>query len=305
MSRMETQLTPAVTEDLAAITGASIVIPAFNEGRAIGATLDRLCAAMSASSHPYEIIVVDDGSTDQTAQVSSSYPVRLLRHPRNKGYGAALKTGARAAQFPVVVTLDADGQHDPADVLRLLELAGSHEMVVGVRTKLSHAPALRRPGKWALGVVASYLAGMRIPDLNSGMRAVRRDLILRFQHILPNGFSFSTTITLAVLKEGYDVAWLPITVSKRVGTSTVHPLRDGYGTLLLILRTILLFDPLKVFLPPSIVLGLIGTGFALYGLLRLGAFPETSVVVIVTAIFLFFFGLLADQISELRRGQGQ
>jgi len=280
---------------------ASIIIPAFNEEKNIA----QLLRSLKAAQENYEVIVVDDGSSDNTAEIASRFPVRLIRHSTNKGYGAALKTGVRAATHDIVVTMDSDGQHDPADIPRFVKLMETHDIVIGARTKQSHAPLLRRPGKWFLGMVADYLAGMRIPDYNSGFRAFRRELFMRFAHFLPNGFSFSTTLTLAALKEDYDIAWPPITVTRRVGTSTVNPVRDGYNTLLLILRTVILFDPLKVFLPPSLALGLFGTVFSAYGVIRFRAFPETGALFIVAAIFLFFFGLLADQISALRRGLGQ
>jgi glycosyltransferase involved in cell wall biosynthesis len=288
-----------------AIISVTVIVPAFNEQESIGLVLTSLNQALETSGLLYEIIVVDDGSTDNTAQVVSQFPVRLIRHSANKGYGAALKTGVRAATHDIIITMDSDGQHNPADIPRFVKLMETHDIVIGARTKQSHAPLLRRPGKWFLGAVANYLAGMRIPDYNSGFRAFRRELFMRFAHFLPNGFSFSTTLTLAAIKEGYDIAWPPITVSPRVGTSTVNLVKDGYNILLLILRTIVLFDPLKVFLPPSLALGLFGIMFSTYGLIRFRAFPESGVLLIVAAIFLFFFGILADQISALRRGLGQ
>lgn len=306
-SRPNTQQVTSVMTSGAPVkrAGVSIVVPAYNEEKGIGPVLERLQQVMVDSGLTYQIIVVDDGSTDNTAEIASQFPVRLIRHSTNKGYGAALKTGVRAATHDIIITMDSDGQHDPADIPRFVELMKTHDIVIGARTKQSHAPFLRRPGKWFLGVVANYLAGVRIPDYNSGFRAFRREVFMRFAHFLPNGFSFSTTLTLAVLKEGYDIAWPPITVSPRVGTSTVNLVKDGYNILLLILRTIVLFDPLKVFMPPSLALGLFGILFSAYGLIRFRAFPESGVLLVVTAIFLFFFGILADQISALRRGLGQ
>ncbi len=287
------------------LSGVTVIVPAYNEEHGIGPMLERLLQVMADSGLIYEIIVVDDGSSDNTADVASRFPVRLTRHSTNKGYGAALKTGVRAAAYDIIITMDSDGQHDPAEIPRFAELMGTYDVVIGARTKQSHAPLVRRPGKLLLGMVANYLAGVEIPDYNSGFRAFRRELFMRFAHFLPNGFSFSTTLTLAAIKEGYDIAWPPITVSPRVGTSTVNLVKDGYNILLLILRTIVLFDPLKVFLPPSLALGLFGIMFSTYGLIRFRAFPESGVLLIVAAIFLFFFGILADQISALRRGLGQ
>ncbi|MCK4794789.1 MAG: glycosyltransferase family 2 protein [Desulfobacteraceae bacterium] len=287
------------------ITGVSVVIPAFNEESIIGPVLSQLTNFIEESELAYEIIVVDDGSVDNTVEIVSQFPVKLLRHSSNKGYGAALKSGIRMSSYDLIVTFDADGQHNATDISGLIELAKTNDMVVGSRDKNSHISRIRRPGKWLLSVVANYLAGKKIPDLNSGFRAFPRDLALRFMHILPNGFSFTTTITLAIIKEGLDIAWFPITTKKRVGSSTVKPIKDGYNTILLILRTIVLFDPLKVFLPPSITLGLFGIIFSSYGLIRFGSFPETGVLVTLAAILLFFFGILADQVSALRRGIGQ
>jgi glycosyltransferase involved in cell wall biosynthesis len=282
--------------------GFSVIIPAYNEQDGLAAMLPCLMNALLPSRRDFEVIVIDDGSSDSTTQICGQYPVTLISHRINKGYGASLKTGVRAARYDLIVMMDADGQHDPADVLRAVDLAEDFDMVVGARGASSHSPALRKPGKFALRVVANYLAGMNIPDLNSGMRAFRRDLVERFVHILPNGFSFTTTLTLASLKENYRVGWMPIVVNRRSGVSTVNPLRDGYNTFILILRTIVLFDPLKVFLPPAFLLGLFGATFSAYGIWRYQSFPETGVLVIISAIILFFMGILADSISALRLG---
>ena len=228
--------------------------------------------------------------------------MRLIQHNRNKGYGASLKTGVRASKFDTLVMLDADGQHDPGFVPKLVELARTYDLVVGTRTKGSNSPVLRRPGKWILRLVASYLVGTRIPDLNSGFRVCHKDLVTRYSHFLPDGFSFWTTLTLAAQKENRDIAWPPIEVARRKGRSTARPIQDGYNTLLLIIRIIVLFDPLKVFLPSSLIIGPLGIVFSIYSLVRFQVFPEGGVLLIVTSILLFFFGILADQISELRRG---
>jgi glycosyltransferase involved in cell wall biosynthesis len=282
--------------------GFTVIIPAYNEEQGIGVVLEQLFNALQQSDLLYEVIVVDDGSTDRTAEIAARYPARLISHGINKGYGASLKTAVRAAEHDLVVMMDSDGQHDPCEITRMVELAQEYDLVVGARTRQSHAPFLRRPGKWLLQVTANYLAGRKIPDLNSGFRSFHRDLILRFAPILPNGFSFTTTLTLAALKENYRVIWTPITASKRTGRSTVNPLKDGYNTLILILRTVVLFDPLKVFLPPSLFLGLFGMLFSIYGLVRFQAFPDTGVVLLTAAIVIFFMGILADSISSLRLG---
>ena len=282
--------------------GISVIIPAFNEEQGIASVLPSLVEALNASQQPFEVLVIDDGSTDRTAEIAAHFGVKVLSHRTNKGYGASLKTGIRAAQYELIVMMDSDGQHNPADVLRLVEMGRDYDMVVGTRGRGSHSPTLRRPGKWLLQLTANYLAGVKIPDLNSGLRIFSRELAGRFMHILPNGFSFTTTLTLACLKENYRIGWMPITVMPRSGKSSVKPIRDGYNTFILILRTIVLFDPLKVFLPPSLLLGLFGMLFSIYGIIRYNSFPETGVLVITAAIILFFLGILADSISALRLG---
>lgn len=282
----------------------SIIIPAFNEEAGLGRVLAGLEEWQSRGA---EVIVVDDGSTDGTSELAESAGVRVIRHRTNKGYGAALKSGIRAAGGEIIVTLDSDGQHDPNDIRRLLEDLPGSDMVVGMRGKGSHAPSLRKPGKWILAQVANYLAQTQIPDLNSGFRAIRASTLKRFLHILPNGFSFSTTLTLALFKEGYNVAYVPITAAPRTGRSTVNPLRDGLNTVLLIIRTIALFDPLQVFLPASALLGLIGIVYwildSLY--LRRPNIPSGTVILLVSAVVVFMFGILADQVSAIRREKNE
>ncbi len=285
----------------------SIVIPAYNEGASIGQVLKTLGDWQDRA----EIIVVDDGSTDCTAEIARKAGVRVVRHKRNKGYGAALKSGLRAATRDVVVMMDADSEHRADQICDLLNAFGENDMVVGARGKGSHAPWLRRPGKWALSLVANYLAKTEIPDLNSGFRAVRRDIALRFLHILPNGFSFTTTLTLALFKEGYNVAYVPITTKPRVGKSTVNPLRDGFNTIMLIVRVVALFDPLKVFLPASAGLFSLGVIYWIGSILSRiqqpnldGAaihIPSGAVVLLVSSVVVFMFGVLADQVSAIRR----
>ena len=283
----------------------SIIIPAYNEQASIGGVLEGLRDWRERA----EIIVVDDASTDRTAEIAQAAGVRVIRHLHNKGYGAGLKTGIRAAAGDIVVMMDADSEHSAADIALLLDNLGDNDMVVGARGKGSHAPLLRRVLKLPLLKIADYLAETKIPDLNSGFRAFRKDVALRFLHILPNGFSFTTTLTLALFKEGYNTAYVPITTPPRVGTSTVNPIRDGINTLMLIIRIIALFDPIKVFLPTSIALFLIG---AIYwigsGMFRYAqhvepAFhiPTGAMFMMVSSVIVFMFGILADQVSAIRR----
>ena len=272
----------------------SIIIPAYNEQASIGNVL----AGLNEWRARAEIIVVDDASTDHTGDIARAAGVRVIRHPHNKGYGAGLKTGIRAAAGDIVVMMDADSEHDPAQIALLLDNFGDNDMVVGARGKGSHTPLMRRILKWPLYRVADYLAGTKIPDLNSGFRAVRRPVALRFLHILPNGFSLSTTLTLALFKEGYNTEYVPIVTTARVGSSTVHPLRDGVNTLMLIIRIIALFDPIKVFLPTSIGLFLIGVLYWIgSGALRYLQNVEPA--------FHIPTGILADQVSAIRREKNE
>lgn len=280
----------------------SIVIPAYNEEEAIGSVIGQIISVMEKANISYEIIVVDDGSTDNTCRIAKSLGVEVIRRPYNMGYGAALKAGIRAVNSDIVITMDSDSQHNAEDIPKLLRYIGEYDMVVGARTQDSHTSWARKPGKMILGWVANYLAKMKIPDLNCGFRAIKKDLVMRFLHILPNGFSFSTTITLAVIKEGYSVKYVPITTSEREGKSYVNPIRDGIGTILLIVRTIVLFDPLRVFLPTSAALFILGIAYLSYALLFRGFnIPDGVVLLISSSIIIFFFGILSDQVSAIRR----
>jgi glycosyltransferase involved in cell wall biosynthesis len=276
----------------------SIVVPAFNEEEAIGAVVENLLRNQPGA----EVLVVDDGSTDGTAEVARSGGATVIRHPYNKGYGAALKTGIERASGEFVVLVDADGQHDSADLELLVREAENHDMVVGARDLRTHSTFFRRPGKALLGSVANYLAGTKIPDLNSGFRLVRRERVLEFFHILPNGFSFTTTLTLAFLTAAHNVKYVPVrTRSRQGGSSSVGFFRDAAKAFLLVIRTIVLFNPLKVFVPASLFLGLFGLAFTIFGIVAYGRAPNTGILIILTGVIVFFFGILADQISAMRR----
>ena len=275
----------------------AVVIPVFNEEDAIGDTLAGLVAHGVPSEA--EVIVVDDGSTDGTAAVVARHPVTLLKHPANKGYGAALKTGIRHATADNIIIMDSDGQHSAEDLPRVREALRTYPMVIGERAAGAHVRS-RKAGKWIIRTVGEHLVEQALPDYNSGYRGFRRRLILSMLHMMPNGFSFSTTSTLAFLKQGYSIATVPITVTPRVGRrSTVRPLRDGVRTLMLLMRIIMLFNPMKIFLPTSVVFGLWGFALGLYDIWANSRLSNGSLVLMVFAMFLFFFGLLADQISVL------
>jgi len=283
----------------------TILIPAYNVEASIGNVLEGLREWRDRA----EIIVVSDGSTDRTPEIAERAGVRVIRHRVNKGYGAALKVGIRAAAGDIIVMMDADGEHNAAQIQRLIDAMNDNDMVVGARGKDSYTPLIRRPGKWILSKVANYLAQTNIPDLNSGFRAFRKEVALRFLHILPNGFSFTTTLTLALFKEGHNTAYVPITTTPRVGTSTVNPIRDGINTLMLIVRIVALFDPIRVFLPMSIALFLLGVAYWIgSGIFRYAShlepafhIPSGAVTAILASIIVFMFGILADQVSAIRR----
>jgi glycosyltransferase involved in cell wall biosynthesis len=277
----------------------SIIIPAYNEEKGIEHTLQKLKGGNKKEN--WEIIVVDDASSDDTAKFASEMGVRVIRHPYNKGYGASLKTGVRNAKNDIVVFMDADDQHNPNDISKLLEHIGDYDMVVGARSKTSYISFFRRPGKMLLSIIANYLMNMKIPDINSGFRAVKKEIIEKFIHILPNSFSFSTTITLAAIKGGFNVRYVPITTYKRKGKSVVNPIRDGINTLLLIIRIVVLFNPLKIFFPVSFFLFALGMGYLIFALIFLGFhIPSGAILLILSSMIIFFFGILADQISAFR-----
>ncbi len=275
----------------------SIIIPAYNEEQGLDRALGRLMPL--AREKRYEVIVIDDGSTDRTAAVAARHGATVVAHRANKGYGAALKTGIRSASHDMILMMDSDGQHDPSLIDALLRDADRFDMVVAARRKMV---GIRAPGKKLLAMVANFLSGVKIPDLNSGLRVFRKSAIKSFLHFCPDGFSFTTTITLAYLREGYSISWVPIDVEKRIGrASTVAFLRDGYGAFMLIVRVIVLFNPLKVFIPAALVLFTLGLAFTIYGIVAFHKVPNTGVLTILSGILLFFMGILADQISAIRR----
>lgn len=278
----------------------SIVIPAYNEEEGIRHGLERIVEMKFHEK--YEVIYVDDGSTDKTYQIVSEYPVTCLRHNVNKGYGAALKTGIRKAKGEKVVILDSDGQHDPKYLDTLIGMLNEYDMVIGERTAESFQVKNRQGGKRIIRMVGEHLVEQKLPDYNSGFRGFDRALISEMLHIMPNGFSFSTTSTLAFLKEGYTIGTFPIVVEERVGrNSNVKFLKDGSKTLLLLLRIIMIFNPLKIFFPASALIFFMGTAWGVAGYFLAGRFPNTASLLVIMGMFIFFFGLLADQISMLNR----
>ncbi len=276
----------------------SVVIPAFNEAEHVGAEIDAVTAALEGTGWRFEVIVVDDGSGDATAQRAADAGARVLRHRHNQGYGAALKRGIGAAEHDWILITDADGTYPAEEIPGLLARADRAEMVVGARTgDAVSVPLARRPAKWFLRRLASYLAGRKLPDLNSGLRLMRRDLVLRYEHLLPTGFSFTTTITLAAACNGHDVEYVPINYRRRLGESKIRPWH-AYDFTLLILRTIVFFNPLKVFIPLGGLLAVGGLAKFVYDLTR-NNLSESAVLAFLGALIIWAVGLLADQNARI------
>lgn len=282
---------------------ASVIIPAFNEETGLGPLLDKMAA--NGQIEKYEVIVVDDGSTDSTASIAMKYDVKVVKHGINKGYGASLKTGIRRSTCTKVMMLDSDGQHDPIYLDTINIMLDDVEMVIGERNSESFQVSNRKSGKWLIRKTGEFLVDQPLPDFNSGLRGFKRELIANILHIMPNGFSFSTTSTLAFLKEGYTIGTFPIYVSERVGrNSSVKYFKDGTKTMLLLFRIIMLFNPLKVFFPGSIITGFAGIILGIIGYFIYYRVPNSAIILSTLGMFLFFFGLLADQIALLNRKKG-
>lgn len=280
--------------------GTTLIIPAYNEEVAIKYLLDKLIALEYHKR--FEIIIVDDGSIDNSPNIIKDYPVKLMQHKYNKGYGAALKTGIRKAKGEKIIVFDSDGQHDPSYVLQIETLLNDNELVIGERTEDSFQIKKRQRGKKVIRRIGEYLMNQKLPDYNSGFRGFNAKIIKGLLHIMPNGFSFSTTSTLAFMKEGYSIETFPITVTQRQGRkSTVKYLQDGTKTILLLFRIIMLFNPLKVFFPASLVITTLGIVLGLYAYIVFGRFANTAVIITLIGVFLFFIGLLADQIAIMNR----
>jgi glycosyltransferase involved in cell wall biosynthesis len=270
----------------------TVVIPAFNEQEAIADVVRRVRGRGAWR----EVLVVDDGSTDLTAERAVGAGARVVRHPYNKGNGAAVKTGIREAKGDVVLHRDADGQHDPEDMARLVAGVGVHDMVIGARAARDQSPT-RALGNAIFRALASWLTGRPIPDLTSGFRAARRDLLVEILHLLPNGFSYPTTSCLALMKAGHNVAFVPVAAHPRVGTSKIRVVRDGVRFVLIILKIVTLYSPLKVFFPISAASFLIGLLYGIWNVAVHGKIPMGSALLIQLAVVVFLFGLISEQIA--------
>jgi glycosyltransferase involved in cell wall biosynthesis len=274
----------------------SIVVPAYNESASVGS----LVSSLRAAARWREIIVVDDGSSDETGLRAAEAGARVLRHPYNKGNGASVKTGIRHASGDFVLILDADGQHQPADACRLVSKLDEYELVVGARAPATQAGFSRRAGNALLNHIASYLTDRHIPDLTSGFRAARRTHLLEFLHLLPNGFSTPTTTTLAFIKAGYSVWFEPIDAGVREGHSKIRFGPDGVQFFVILLKVITLFSPMRVFLPLSAGSFIVGTAYAVWTVLTQSHVTNSSVLLILLSVIIFLVGLVSEQISSLR-----
>jgi glycosyltransferase involved in cell wall biosynthesis len=274
----------------------SVVIPACNEAGAIADVVRELAGIAGWS----EILVIDDGSSDDTAARASTAGARVLRHPYRKGNGAAVKTGIRAAAGEYVLIIDGDGQHRPADALRVVARLGEYDLVVGARAPGTQAGFTRRAGNAVLNGFASFLTERQIPDLTSGFRGARRECLVEFLHLLPNGFSTPTTTTMAFLRAGYNVAFEPVEARPRVGASKIRLSSDGPKFLLIMMRVMTIFSPLRIFLPISMVSFLAGAAYGIYTVIEQGKIPNGAVLLIMFAVIVFLVGLVSDQVAALR-----
>jgi glycosyltransferase involved in cell wall biosynthesis len=274
----------------------SVIVPAFNEGHAVADVV----SALRAAANWREIIVIDDGSSDDTSTRAATAGARVIRHPYNKGNGAAVKSGIRIASGEWVLIIDADGQHHPGDALRLVDQLGSYDLVVGARARDTQASRTRRWGNDILNALAGYLAERRIPDLTSGFRAARRRYLVEFLHLLPNGFSTPTTTTLAFLRAGYNVRFEPIEARQRTGNSKIRLASDGAKFFLILLKVITIFSPLRIFVPLSAGTFAVGFVYGVGNFMIHSRIPNGAVLLLMFSVMVFLVGLVSEQIATLR-----
>ncbi len=275
----------------------SIIIPAFNEQKSIQQLINQIQESVSV----FEILVIDDGSSDNTGTIAAQAGARVIRNPYNKGNGAAVKTGIRKAKGDILVFMDADGQHDPKNIHLLLAEMENYDMVVGARVKRRGEAFYRNVANNIYNIFASYISGQKIYDLTSGFRAVKRKVALKFAYLLPNTFSYPTTITLSLMKAGYSVKYIPVENRNRYeGKSKIKIFRDGIRFFLIILKIASLFSPLRVFFPVSLGFFFLGSLNYLYTFLKSHTLTNMSVVLFVTSVIIFMLGLIAEQIAQSR-----
>jgi glycosyltransferase involved in cell wall biosynthesis len=297
--RAMAQMVREPAETIIARPSLSVVMPAYNEAASLRPIVERLRSELPAA----ELIVVDDGSRDQTAMVVADLPVRVVRHPYNKGNGAAVRTGIRTATGEWILLLDADGQHQAEDVGRLLRFTDSYDLIVGARSSESQASPIRAAGNWLLNQLASYVVGHPVADLTSGFRLMRRSVVNEFLHLFPNRYSYPTTSTLCFFKAGYSVKFVPLTAERRrSGRSGIKLMRDGAKFLMIIFRIMTLFSPLKLFLPICLLVLTSGLASAMYETLLFGRLriPNSAVLLLLASLLIFLMGLISEQITALR-----
>jgi len=284
-------------------TQISVIIPTFNEGEAIGNVIEQIHSVVNGLDQGHEIIVIDDGSTDNTAKNALAAGARVIQHPYNIGNGAAVKTGIRHARGEILVTMDGDGQHDPNDIPKLVNQIGAYDMIVGSRNDESDTAVHRDVANIVFNSLATYISGRKIEDLTSGFRAIKAHVARQFIYLLPNKFSYPTTITLSVVRAGYSLGYQPIKFARRSGKSKskIKPLHDGLRFLMIILKIAVFYSPLKIFIPLSIFIFLLGVGYGLFRIFIFQApYGQTSALLISTAVLTFLVGLVSEQIAQLR-----
>jgi glycosyltransferase involved in cell wall biosynthesis len=277
----------------------SILLPAYNEAQVIGSVIERI-RAVAPPGESWEIIVVDDGSDDGTGDAAEAAGARVVRHPYNKGNGAAVKSALRAARGSQICLLDADGQHDPGEIPKMLGRLEDYDLIIGARSGGAGGGWTRWLGNTFYNRLASYLSGRPILDVTSGFRAARLAPMAEFIPLYPNGFSYPITSTLSLIKAGYNVDFEPISVSKRVGTSKIRILRDGTRFVMIALRIVSLFSPLRIFLPVAITLFAIGAGYGIWTIVTELHVTNTSVLLCLAALLVFLIGLVSEQIALMR-----
>lgn len=285
--------------------GFSVLVPAFNEADCIEKFLNELKQALSNEKREYEVIVIDDGSTDDTFAIASRFPeVRIVRHPYNKGYGASVKTGVKESVYEKVITIDSDGQHDPAHIPEMISLLDKYHLVAGARH--GYISGRRGFGNRFFCWLATYLTNIKVPDLTCGLKAFTKDKFAEFAHIFPNKSSLPSTIILSYAITGYDVTFVPIKDRPRTGgVSKVTIVKDGMRFTVLIIRMISLFNPMKVFTPLSMVLFVLGIIWSIRTIIFSNSLTPTVAMFFLGSIFVFMFGMLAGQIAEIRLFQGK
>jgi len=279
----------------------SLLIPAYNEAEIIADVVSGLRVAMEKLNRPYEILVIDDGSSDETALRAQSAGAGVISHPYNIGNGAAVKTGIRQAKGDILVMMDGDGQHNPEYIAPMLEKIGRYDMVVGARTGDSESHLHRDVANSLYNLFASYICKRKIQDLTSGFRAVKTEIARQFASMLPNSFSYPTTITMGVIHEGYSLTYVPIKTNRRVGKSKIRLIADGSRFLLIILKIATLLSPMRVFLPVGLAIFLTGVGYGLFRVFVLGgSYGQTSAMLITMSVVVFMVGLVSEQVAQLR-----